>query len=187
MKLYVIRHGESENNKKGLYTGWLDVSLTEKGLEDARRAGDIISGVKFDRVFSSDLVRAVETAKAALPGYEIDTDRNLREINIGDIAGKPVTVMTDELRLLASKEGYSSLGGESLSSFRERIRTFLSKVEELECDTVAAFAHAGTLRGILDEIVGSYLPRKHIYCANCTVAVFEFTGSLWRLHSWINI
>ena len=46
MKIYVIRHGESVNNLKGLWTGWSDVELTEKGVLDAKKAGEFIKDVK---------------------------------------------------------------------------------------------------------------------------------------------
>ena len=68
MRVYVIRHGESETNLSKHWTGWMDVSLTEKGYEDARGAGRIIGDVTFDRIFSSDLHRAKETAMTAIPG-----------------------------------------------------------------------------------------------------------------------
>ena len=50
MKLYVIRHGESENNVKTCFTGWMDVNLTEKGIADAHKAGELLRDVTFDRV-----------------------------------------------------------------------------------------------------------------------------------------
>ena len=72
MKLYLIRHGESEGNLLGVFSGWLQHNLTEKGREDACKAGRIIKKVKFDKVYSSDLNRAIETAKIALPDYECE-------------------------------------------------------------------------------------------------------------------
>ncbi|MBQ3015525.1 MAG: histidine phosphatase family protein [Clostridia bacterium] len=58
MKLYITRHGESETNKKGCWTGWLDAQLTDKGLADAELARETLRGIKFDKVYSSDLIRA---------------------------------------------------------------------------------------------------------------------------------
>ena len=68
MKLYIVRHGESETNRKGLWTGWLDVALTDKGIADAERVRDTLRGIKFDKVYSSDLQRARVTCEIALPG-----------------------------------------------------------------------------------------------------------------------
>ena len=50
MKVWVVRHGESETNRDGLWTGWLDVELTEKGREDAAKAGKILAGTSFDKI-----------------------------------------------------------------------------------------------------------------------------------------
>ena len=187
MKLYVVRHGESETNRRGYWTGWLDVALTDKGLEDAKRAGEVIGGVAFDKVYSSDLIRARKTAETALPDCSYEATPLLREINVGDIAGKPLTVMTPEMRKIAAEFGYGDMGGESTAQLNGRIREFMEQVESLDCENVAAFSHAGWLRGMLDQVVGIRLPRKSIICGNCTVAVFDYTDGVWRLHSWINV
>ena len=50
MRVYVVRHGESETNKIHYMTGWLDVSLTEKGREDALFARSVLEGVEFDKI-----------------------------------------------------------------------------------------------------------------------------------------
>ena len=57
MRLYVIRHGESENNLKKCWTGWYDAPLTEKGRQDARKAGTFLQGITFDKIYASDLSR----------------------------------------------------------------------------------------------------------------------------------
>ena len=68
MKVWMIRHGESETNKEGLWSGWLDAPLTEKGKGDAALAGEIVSRIKFDKIYSSDLLRAKSTAEIVIPG-----------------------------------------------------------------------------------------------------------------------
>ena len=68
MRVYVVRHGESETNKIHYMTGWLDVSLTEKGREDALFARSVLEGVEFDKIYSSDLVRALQTDKINVGG-----------------------------------------------------------------------------------------------------------------------
>ena len=50
MRVYVIRHGESESNRDGVWTGWIDAPLTEKGRVDAAAVGIILSGVSFDKI-----------------------------------------------------------------------------------------------------------------------------------------
>ena len=187
MKVYIVRHGESQNNKDGLWTGWYDAPLTEKGKEDAAKARDILSKAKFDKIYSSDLIRARNTAEIAIPGCEYETSEALREIGVGSLAGAPVNESTKEERELYGKEGYAHLGGETRAEFQTRVAQFMKKLEGLDCDTVAIFCHAGWLRTFFDTIMGSVMSRSKILCRNCAIAVFEFDGDSWKLHSWINL
>lgn len=187
MKVYVIRHGQSETNAKGRWTGWLDVNLTEKGIEDAKKAGKIIQNVQFDKIYTSDLIRAINTATAAIPNCNYEATHLLREINVGDIADKPLDIITDEQREIFRQEGYQNINGESNNEFYGRIKQFKSHLETLDCENVAVFSHAGWLRAMLDMVVGIRLPRKNIVCGNCAVGVFEYDGSDWKLYSWINL
>ncbi|HOI64660.1 MAG TPA: 2,3-diphosphoglycerate-dependent phosphoglycerate mutase [Mesotoga sp.] len=63
MKLVVVRHGESTWNKENRFTGWTDVDLSEKGKEEAKKAGEILKaeGFKFDLAYTSVLKRAIRT------------------------------------------------------------------------------------------------------------------------------
>lgn len=69
--LYISRHGESEWNTLGRWTGWTDVSLTEKGVNDAKAVGRaFLQGISFDAVYTSDLKRTHETLDALMEGAE---------------------------------------------------------------------------------------------------------------------
>nr|WP_281368018.1 2,3-diphosphoglycerate-dependent phosphoglycerate mutase [Listeria rustica] len=72
MKLVLIRHGQSEWNKLNLFTGWHDVDLSEQGVEEAKKAGELIkeAGLQFDVAFTSVLTRAIRTLDYALEGSE---------------------------------------------------------------------------------------------------------------------
>lgn len=186
MKLYVIRHGESENNKIGCWTGWMDAALTEQGIEDAKKAGEILEGISFDRVYASDLTRAIHTAKAAIPGCDPIPEHLLREVNVGSLSGTPLAdVPKEELARLVA-EGYGAYGGESTEEFRARVCSFLKQTEEMGCENVAAFSHGGWLRTALSAVIGISLRGARILCDNCAVAIFEYRNGTWRLHSWIN-
>ena len=187
MKLYMIRHGESEYNLSGRWTGWHDVSLTDKGVEDAKKAGALLDGVVFDKIYSSDLKRAVSTAKIVIPGCEPEITPLLREMNVGELGGTELRLTTDEQRKYIAENGYDMFNGEGKAEFRNRVSEFLKLAESLECNNVAAFSHAGLIRTVLDLTVGMYLPRDRVRCNNCNIAVFEFSDMKWRLYSWINI
>ena len=68
-KIIIARHAESEYNTKGIWTGITNVSLTEKGRADAVKVGEILSDVKFDRVYMSCLKRTAETFDGIMEGY----------------------------------------------------------------------------------------------------------------------
>lgn len=187
MKVYVIRHGESETNVTRRWTGWLDVHLTEKGRRDGEKAGEILRSVPFDRVFSSDLARARETAQVALPGVAVETTSLLREIDVGTLENQPHSTLTEAQKSRIGPYGYADFGGESREEFKSRVRQFLALLEGLECENVAVFSHAGWLREMLDEVVGMRLPRDRIRCNNCAVAVLEYADDGRWLYSWINV
>lgn len=187
MRVYIVRHGESENNLKKVWTGWFNAPLTERGKEDAIKAGKLLGEIRFDKIYASDLDRARMTAEIALPGRSYETSELLREINVGTLANKPSSVLSSEQRASMLKDGYKTFDGETKIEFQARISKFMKKIELLDCENVAVFCHAGWLRGFLDEVIGITLPRKNICCNNCAVAIFEYTDENWRLYSWINL
>ena len=186
MRVWVIRHGESETNRDGLWTGWLDVPLTDKGREDAVAARRVLSGVQFDKIYTSDLQRAETTAEIAIPGCQYAQKQILREINVGNLAGNPLSAVMDQNNRPMNCDGYGSFGGETKEAFSNRVATFIRSLESEDCENIAVFSHGGFLRKFLDLVVGTELPRKHICCNNCAVAIFEYNDSVWQLHSWIN-
>ena len=92
--LVLVRHGQSEWNEKNLFTGWKDPQLTQKGIEEAIKAGNELKkmGYRFDKMFTSDLFRAQETGRIILeqmgtPLIPTISDQCLNERNYGDLAG----------------------------------------------------------------------------------------------------
>lgn len=92
-RLVLVRHGQSEWNVKSLWTGWTDVSLTEKGREEGRKAGDLLKDIKFDYAYTSLLKRAKETweeikKEIGQPDVPITEAQELNERDYGDLTGK---------------------------------------------------------------------------------------------------
>ncbi|MEA9985819.1 MULTISPECIES: phosphoglyceromutase [Subtercola] len=93
--LILLRHGNSDWNQKNLFTGWVDVGLSEQGVGEAKRAGELLaeSGLAPDVLYTSRLVRAIETANYALTVADrlwIDVKRSwrLNERHYGALQGK---------------------------------------------------------------------------------------------------
>lgn len=186
MFVYIIRHGESESNKTNMWTGWWDVKLTEKGREDALKAREYLKNVKFDKVFSSDLSRAYETATIVLPDYDIEKNEKLREFNVGSLSKNSYDITSKEEHEEARRLGYAKYGGESKLDMRNRIAGFLHDIEPFDCENVAVFSHAGWLREMMDLVTGIDQNRSAIHCKNCTIAIYEYKNGTWKLWSWIN-
>lgn len=92
MKLYIVRHGETECNVKRVYYGSLDVSITEKGRRQAAAVGDMLRNVIFDKVIISGLRRTRQTAEAVLSG-QLRQSRQNEDVKQGpDAEGAPEAV-----------------------------------------------------------------------------------------------
>ncbi len=90
--LVLVRHGESTYNAKGVWTGWLDPPLSEKGFEEARQAGELLKDIKFDIAYTSDLLRAQQTLDEIKKILGIETPTvispEIKERNYGDYTDK---------------------------------------------------------------------------------------------------
>lgn len=188
MKVYMVRHGQSETNLARRFTGWAQVNLTEKGIQDAKRAGEYLKGLTFDRIYSSDLIRAVQTAQNAIPGCEPVQLPLLREIRLGSLELRPIDECIAEYGepFVEHRREYNftPYGGENQDMMEERVRRFLKMLEDDPCEQAVAFAHAGTLQTALDIVLGVRLNRSHLHCLNGSVAIFEYEDGRWLLHAW---
>ena len=174
MRLFMIRHGESINNLLKRYTGQSDVPLTELGREQAEAIRPVLADIPFGRVYSSDLSRAVDTQKLALPGFTAMQTPLLREIDVGSIAGLPIDT-TGKLK---------RTDGENWEMVMERLKKFLSQLELDPCDYVAAFCHGGILKTMLELVLGTPYTKGNVINDNCNICVFEFDGIRWKLLVW---
>ncbi len=68
-RLILLRHGQSEWNKKNIFTGWVDIPLSEKGIAEAMEAGQQIKEIPIDRIYTSTLIRGTMTAMLAMAGH----------------------------------------------------------------------------------------------------------------------
>ena len=188
MLLYMIRHGETENNLAKRHSGHSLTSLTEKGIEDAKRAGEKLKGIAFDKIYTSDLPRTQQTCMAALPGAEFEALRLIKEINVGICTDRLVSDCTAQWggEYLRAKKiyDYTSFGGENVKMLHARARRFLKLLEESSFERVAAFSHGAFIKHLLDVVIGKTLDKNLFYLNNGGVCIFEYKDGLWRLKSW---
>ena len=91
-RLVLLRHGESQWNLENRFTGWIDVPLSPRGIQEAKDAGNKLRSFTFDRAFTSVLVRANETLRLTLDAIgqsniPIEKDKALNERMYGDLQG----------------------------------------------------------------------------------------------------
>ena len=137
-------HSTSEDNERGLATGWLPGALSAEGRAQARALGARRRGTGVQVVFTSDLRRAVETAELAFDGAGllIQIDWRLRECNYGRLNGMPVAQLAAE-RLARIDVPFPE--GESYRQVVERVSEFLDDLAR-DCDAqqVLLIGHAAT-------------------------------------------
>ncbi|MBL8907778.1 MAG: 2,3-bisphosphoglycerate-dependent phosphoglycerate mutase [Rhizobiales bacterium] len=167
--LVLVRHGQSEWNLKNLFTGWRDVGLTEKGIEEARAAGRKLreQGLDFDIAYTSALKRAQDTLTIILdelgqPGLETVRDQALNERDYGDLTG----LNKDDARKKWGEEqvhvwrrsyDVAPPGGESLKDTLARaLPYYMRRIQPdvLSGKTVLVSAHGNSLRALIMAIEG---------------------------------
>ena len=188
MKLYLMRHGESESNVRDLFSGCRgDVRLTDRGIEQARELGEKLRGIKFDKIFASSLVRAQMTCEAALPGCEYVVDGRIREVDLGGLDGLSAdaarALWPDFFERFHYPGDYSAIGGESREEVFARLRSFLSDLEGEDLGTVAVFTHAVTMRMLFNMVFDTCSSGK-LLSTNCLIAVFKLEGGKLTLDAW---
>ena len=185
MKVYFVRHGQSQANLDKNFAGQTDAKLTELGKTQAEAIRPILTDISFDKVYSSDLSRAHDTQKIALPGYAAETTKLLREIDVGSLAGKSIpefAAVYGGVSPTAKTGDYTPYGGENRKMLDARVGDFLKMLEQQPYENVAVFAHRGLLMGVVRYILGvPELPNSAILCDNCAINVVEFDGKTWRI------
>jgi len=185
MNLYLVRHGQAVSNLEKRHGGWCQLPLTEKGFDDARRAGEILSRISFDRVYSSDLKRAVQTACTALPGCEPIQLPVLRERSVGKLTGWRVEdciAEYGELYIKALKAAdFTAFDGENLDIIQERAAEFLAMLAEAPTENIVAFTHEGFVKAAIDQVLGVRLKRSRNLVPNGAIVHFVYTDDQWKL------
>lgn len=181
--LILVRHGESEWNAKGLWTGWTDVNLSENGRGEAKKAGEALKDIHFDYAYTSALKRAQQTLQEiqGILGTSLEptTDEALNERSYGDFTGKnkwevKEQVGEEEFQKLRRSWDYPPANGESLKMVYERVLPYYqSEIEPKikEGKNVIIAAHGNSLRALIkylenisdEEITKLELPTGGLY------------------------
>jgi alpha-ribazole phosphatase len=155
MNIYLLRHGQTEENKKGTYYGNLDVSLNEVGIGQGNKAKEFFNEIKLDKVYISDKKRTLEMATLVLGQGKIEViqDNRISETNFGDFEGKTY----EEIQKFYPKEcmcwqnnwkEFVPPNGESYINLCERVKSFMEDIKKLKCDNILICTHSGVIRAM---------------------------------------
>ncbi len=192
--LILIRHGQSEWNAKGLWTGWNDPDLNNKGREEAQNAAEKIEDIKIDKAYTSDLKRAQQTLqeiKKKLDLHKLPTviAPELKERNYGDLAGKnkwDVKKKYGEEQFMKWRRSwdYPIPNGESLKDVYHRVLPYYEEhiLPELKKGkNILISAHGNSLRGLvkhLDNISDNEISKLEIGTGEVYVYHFDEKGKV---------
>ena len=148
VKLWLVRHGETEWSLSGAHTSTTDIPLTDHGRKRAEELRDYLKNTSFAKVFVSPAQRAQETCQIAGFGKQAVTVDNLREWDYGEAEGKTTKDMREQYGPTWSVWNSHLRGGESVQEVGQRADAVIRQASEQARDgeNVALFAHAHILR-----------------------------------------
>ena len=160
--LVLIRHGQSQWNLENRFTGWIDIPLTDKGREEARKGAEKIKEIRFVKAFTSALVRAQETLDIVLDvlgqkGIPVEKDKALNERHYGELQGLNKDEMKrkfgeEQVKLWRRSYDVAPPKGESLKDTAARtLPYFKEKIlpEVTAGKNILVSAHGNSLRSIV--------------------------------------
>lgn len=163
---YIVRHGQTTWNTAEIMQGSSDSPLTNKGIEGAKELGKAFKHIKFDLVYSSDLLRAKRSAEIIIleRKLEVQITQLIRERAYGEFEGKHNSnykIVNETLNKLTNEERYSFKYSKGIESDKEIVERFLVFLREVAIanpgKTVLVVSHGGIMRVLLVKLgFGSY-------------------------------
>jgi alpha-ribazole phosphatase len=190
VKIILIRHGETDWNKEQIFRGRIDVALNEVGLAQAGAVKESLKDVKIDRIYSSPLSRAFETASVLEEnrGLEVEIEKGFIDIDFGKWQGLSHEKVKEEYNnlyeiWLTEPHNVVFPGGESLEDVRKRSMKALEKViENHPEETLAIVSHRVINKVLLCAILGLELSHFwYIKQDTCAINKFEYKDGNYYL------
>ncbi|SHL38503.1 glucosyl-3-phosphoglycerate phosphatase (pgm family) [Pseudonocardia thermophila] len=159
-RLVLLRHGQTDHNVAGRMQGHIDSVLTDLGRQQAAAVAPTVAQFKPDRLISSDLSRAVDTAQeiSAVTGLPLELDPRLRETHLGEWQGLTVAQVEEgwpgAIAQWRADPAWAPPGGESRIEVVRRSRPVIDELDEEMADddvdnTVVVVAHGGLIAGLV--------------------------------------
>ena len=194
-ELFLVRHGESAGAVEGepfpLVDGQGDPPLREEGHEQARRVAERLAGEDISAIYVSTLQRTAQTAAplAERLGLEPRVEADLREVHLGEWEGGLFRKHVAEAHPLAVKMRLEQRwdvipGAEPADEFRARVRRVITALAERHADeTIAVFAHGGTIGEVLAMATGAR-PFAFTGADNGSISQIVMLGDTWTVRRY---
>ena len=188
-RLYLVRHGQSAGNAQGRFGGHSPTPLSALGRRQAQRTAQALAKERITVIYSSDLLRAVETAKplAEILNLEINATTAFRERHVGVLEGLTFDEAKkhhpDDYHALVNRNlNHVITKGESYSQLLKRTTRFLHGIlERHRGGRIAIFSHTGTICFLTLHLLGAiHSETRHtpwLVTSNCGINRFEFRGA----------
>ncbi|MBS3937896.1 MAG: histidine phosphatase family protein [Peptococcaceae bacterium] len=191
MKLFVVRHGETEANLAKRYLGHSDSPLTEAGTTQVRHVATRLKTEGITGIYSSDLARSIASASflSRNIGIPVIKDSRLRELDFGvfDFMTyvEALNAYPQEVRSWYDDWEHSfPPQGESLSALQQRVHSFLSMLVRKNHKVVALYTHGGVCDLLLSEASGRSFVASQSRPGQCFELLLLPTCQGWQLHSY---
>jgi alpha-ribazole phosphatase len=159
LRVYLLRHGESEQGTNSVYCGHTDLALSARGIEQSQRLCNALSRKPLAAVYSSDLSRALYAARLIASAHNLEPiiEPALREIFMGNWEGRPVAEISSEhpdklAQLFRAPRRFRYPGGESFAEFEHRVTEALRRMlADHESGEITIVTHGGVCRVIISS------------------------------------
>lgn len=193
-KIFIVRHGETEWNSEGRIQGHTDISLSERGRQQAQAMAQRLADVHFHCAYSSDLRRTSETARIILEDREVPYQPTplLREYHKGVFEGLTPREYRQQYpdlyeASLINDLDFAPPGGETIRQASARLARFVEDLRERHInDDVLLVGHGGTLRCCIVAMMGLPLEANWKFVmGNCNLSIFDLypNNAVMRLYN----
>ena len=191
-RFFLIRHGETEFNRLGVFRGRYEVDLNDRGKRQAEEIGAVLKGERIDFLLTSPLSRAVETAAiiARSIGVDYRVDEAFNNIDLGEWQGvEKKRIQQDyprEWKMWTTEpEQLVIPGGETVEQVRARAFARLVELTGAEAGTFAIVTHRSVIKTLAASLLGVPAPYFwRFYMDNAAFSVFSYGDSGFTLLSW---
>lgn len=189
IRLILIRHALTNDNKKGRLSGHINSCISEEGKLQINKITRYLSNENIDKVYTTPSTRTKDTVEkiSKLKLLEIEEKEDLREISFGDFEGRTfeeikIKYPNEFEKMIKEGNNYRYPNGESLIDSYKRVAKEIDNIilendSNLDTKTILICSHAGTIRNIITHLIsGSYKYHWNFKIDNASITVLEIDG-----------